>query len=174
MIKPSKYGHDLHHGSCYGCGRDNKQGLQADFTYDEEKKEVFFTYTFREEFMGAPGYVHGGAISTLLDEAMGDFCFHIGYLVMTDEMRYKFIKATPIKKELQIRAWFIRKEHRKIFMECTLSSLDGSIVYVAGSASFHILPRKFFSRKVEGNKIGTLPHLEIQLETNFEKRGHIE
>ncbi|MCE9499530.1 MAG: PaaI family thioesterase [Leptospira sp.] len=147
---PSFHAHEFHHDKCFGCGLSNPIGLKADFTYNEELNEVKFIYNFRRDYNGAPGFVHGGAISTLLDEAMGDLCFHLGYIVMTDEMTFKFHKATPIESDLLVRGWFIRKEKRKIHLECKLTKPDESLSYVEGYGSFHILSPRFFSKKIDG------------------------
>ncbi|GBF51915.1 thioesterase family protein [Leptospira ryugenii] len=126
--------------------------MNADFTFDEESGEVKFNYLFKQMFNGAPNFVHGGILSTLLDESMGALCFHLGYIVMTDTMGFKFHKATPVERELFIRAWPIKKEKRKVFLECEIKSLDGSILYVKGEGAFHILPPRFFSEKLTGEK----------------------
>jgi len=151
-MEPSKHGYEIHHDQCFGCGKNSIFGLHADFTFEEDG-EVRFQYNFRREYQGAPGFVHGGILSALLDEAMGSLCFHLGYIVMTDTMTFKFLKATPLEKSLSVRAWPIKKAKRKVMLESELRSLDGEILYVKGEGTFHILPPRFFSEKLTGGQI---------------------
>ncbi|WCL47622.1 PaaI family thioesterase [Leptospira sp. GIMC2001] len=168
-MKPSLLGHEIHHDTCFGCGKNNPYGLQADFSFDDKSGEVRFTYKFPRHYNGAPGFSHGGVISTLMDETMGALCFHLGYIVMTDTMSYKFLKATPVENELLARAWPIQKEKRKIHLQCSLTSLDESITYVKGEGVFHILPPRFFVRKLDGGQ-----HFDAYelLELNKKERAH--
>lgn len=170
LMKPSIAGYQIHHETCYGCGKNNPHGLQADYFFSDESGEVRFEYNFPRYFNGAPNFAHGGVISALMDESMGSLCFHLGLIVMTDTMSYKFLKATPVEKTLLARAWPIDKEKRKIHLECSLTSLDESITYVHGSGTFHILPPRFFLSKLDGGQ-----HFQgyEQLEVNRIARAHL-
>lgn len=167
---PSFHGSEIHHDTCFGCGKNNPMGLQADFTFQELEGEVRFIYNFQKLYNGAPSFVHGGILSTLLDEAMGSLCFHLGYIVMTDTMSFKFHKATPILKDLLVRAWPIRKAKRKVMLETELTSMDKEILYVKGEGTFHILPPRFFSEKLTGSKNALATDL---LEINKKQRAHL-
>jgi acyl-coenzyme A thioesterase PaaI-like protein len=169
-MKPSIYGFEIHHDTCFGCGKNNPLGLQADFTFDETLGEIRFEYNFQRFYNGAPGFGHGGIISALMDESMGALCFHLGYIVMTDTMSYKFLKATPVETNLLARAWPIAKEKRKIHLECSLTSLDSEITYVQGNGIFHILPPRFFLNKLDGGQHFNAYEL---LDLNKKERAHL-
>lgn len=169
-MKPSIYGYEIHHSTCYGCGQDNPIGLRADFTFHDDLGEVRFVYNFKRLYNGAPGFLHGGVISALMDESMGALCFHLGYIVMTDTMSYKFLKATPVETDVLARAWPIGKEKRKIHLECSLTSLDETITYVKGEGVFHILPPRFFINKLDGGQHYNAYEL---LELNKKARAHL-
>ncbi|NMC86023.1 MAG: PaaI family thioesterase [Anaerolineaceae bacterium] len=64
MIKQSS----THH--CFVCGIENPHGLHIDFTSDGEGR-AYAEHVFPKEFEGYPGIVHGGVISSVLDEAAG-------------------------------------------------------------------------------------------------------
>jgi uncharacterized protein (TIGR00369 family) len=55
---------------CYVCEPDNPHGLRIPFTFDDETRKVSAEFTLGSEYSGAPRYVHGGVVMTLLDEAM--------------------------------------------------------------------------------------------------------
>jgi acyl-coenzyme A thioesterase PaaI-like protein len=54
---------------CFGCGPANPTGLHLEFLIAPDGAVVSFP-AVGENFEGHPGYLHGGIIATLLDEAM--------------------------------------------------------------------------------------------------------
>jgi uncharacterized protein (TIGR00369 family) len=56
--------------NCFVCGVENPHGLHIDFISDGEGS-VYAEHVFSKEFEGYPGIVHGGVISSVLDEAAG-------------------------------------------------------------------------------------------------------
>ena len=54
---------------CFGCGPRIQRGCALNFCWPETASSSAFP-SFRETFEGHPGYLHGGIIATLLDEAM--------------------------------------------------------------------------------------------------------
>ena len=56
-----------YHG-CFGCGKDNPCGVALEFTDNGDK--VTATYVPKDVHVGFRGVVHGGVVTTLLDEAM--------------------------------------------------------------------------------------------------------
>jgi acyl-coenzyme A thioesterase PaaI-like protein len=54
---------------CFGCGADNDASLGLQIAVDAGR--VRSTITLDEHYVGAPGLVHGGILTTLLDEVMG-------------------------------------------------------------------------------------------------------
>ena len=57
------------YGNCFVCGKNNANGLQLSFEIDREKQILKSTFIASPTFQGWDGIVHGGMISTLLDEA---------------------------------------------------------------------------------------------------------
>ena len=61
----------LFHGAqnhCFGCGAANPAGLKLDFSKSAEGA-VVSQAVISDLYEGSPGYLHGGIIATLLDEA---------------------------------------------------------------------------------------------------------
>src|SRR2546425_9541575 len=58
-----------HTKSCFVCGLNNPLGLKLDFETDGQIVRARFVP--RPEHVGFRATIHGGLISTLLDEAMG-------------------------------------------------------------------------------------------------------
>lgn len=56
--------------SCFVCDPDNPAGLRIAFVHDEEAELVQAELTLGPELSGAPRFVHGGVVLSVLDEAM--------------------------------------------------------------------------------------------------------
>jgi acyl-coenzyme A thioesterase PaaI-like protein len=140
-FQPSQTGQDWHRPICFGCGTNNPQGLHADFRFDEETGEVRFRFLPTEFHTGAPGFVHGGIIATILDEAQGMLCFHIGHIVMTDLLRIQYKKATPVDKEIDVRCWITAIRRRRIYTRATITSMDGTLL-ATSTARWYVLSER--------------------------------
>ncbi len=53
---------------CFGCGLENPFGLHLIF-YETRSGEVAVDFTPPEHFQGSPGVMHGGIVTSILDEA---------------------------------------------------------------------------------------------------------
>ena len=58
---------------CFACGPDNPIGLHLDFHFAEEKYVA--EKTLPHEYQSYEGVVHGGIVTTMLDEAMGGYLY---------------------------------------------------------------------------------------------------
>jgi acyl-coenzyme A thioesterase PaaI-like protein len=55
---------------CFVCDRANPAGLRLSFFHDDEANRVTSEFTLGAGYSGAPRFVHGGLVLTVLDEAM--------------------------------------------------------------------------------------------------------
>lgn len=145
IVKPTLRGQDWHRPDCYGCGPDNPGGIHGEFLFDEETGEVRFPYNPPSHVMGAPGYVHGGALATLLDEAQGALCYHLGHMIMTEQLTLKYHKATPIKETCNIRCWVTAVRKRRMYSRGTITNMNGDIL-VTSSAVWYLLPERILEK----------------------------
>ncbi len=167
-IFPSMKGQDWHHVNCFGCGPGNQFSLRADFTFDEKSGEVNFEYIIHKGYEGAPGYSHGGILATLLDEAQGCLCFHIGHVVMTEKLYINYKKAVPLEKPIWIRAWLSAVRKRRLYTKGMIYIANGDDfdVYVTSSASWYILPERIQKRMFQhsnNDKIFQKQHQLLEL-----------
>ena len=73
---------------CYACGDLNPIGLHLEFKMEGDWAVAQFVA--QQEHQGYPGYVHGGLVSTLLDEAMGWATYGSGIWALTGSSRRAF------------------------------------------------------------------------------------
>ena len=172
LVPPSLTGRDWHHPNCYGCGPNNPKGLHADFLFDEEQGEVRFEYTPTKDFEGAPGYSHGGMLATILDEAQGVLCFHVGHSVMTEKLHMNYHKATPLFQAFKVRAWLTAVRKRRLYTRAVIYN-EKEEIYVSSSASWYVLPDRIMRRMFQGFSEEESTRIQALLEANRKRAREI-
>jgi acyl-coenzyme A thioesterase PaaI-like protein len=103
-------------------GGANPMGLNAELW--REGDTAVMQVTLGRAFEGAPGRAHGGVIAALLDETMGVVHVMHQAVAFTAQLDITFLAATPIGEPLVARAWLVRHEGRKMYIEATLHAHD--------------------------------------------------
>ena len=88
--------------ACFGCGGENPIGLRLRFTAD--KGEVRAPFLPAAEHQGFEGVVHGGIISSVLDEAMAWATAAAGIWAVTAEMRVRFRRPLQVGEQTRVQA----------------------------------------------------------------------
>ena len=109
---------------CFGCGSANSSGLQLEF-FRAPDGSVVATPTVAAAFDGHPGYLHGGIIATLLDEAMSKSVRALGKSAMTRKMEVDYLRPVPSGAPLRIAGRVIRSEGRKHWAEASIANSEG-------------------------------------------------
>lgn len=101
---------------CYICGMDNKYGLKAQF-YNMEDNSVMTKFFYSEYHQSFPQRVHGGLITTMLDELAfrAAWVRDYGLLGATMSMEIKYRKPVPYNTEI-IGKGIITKDLTKFFV----------------------------------------------------------
>jgi uncharacterized protein (TIGR00369 family) len=110
---------------CFGCGMDNTAGLRLEF-YLAEDGSVVCPVAVSETFEGPPGYVHGGIIATLLDEAMSKSVRAKGIPAMTRSIEVDYRRPVPSGAPLRIEGRLLRSEERKHWTEARILNAEGT------------------------------------------------
>ncbi len=96
QLKPVK---NIEAQTCFGCGRDNPIGLKMQFKTDGEK--IYSFVTLPKTMTGWDTTVHGGILSTILDEMMGwSVIYLLGKIGVTKAMTVEFLKPVPAETPL--------------------------------------------------------------------------
>lgn len=120
-ILPSKLDLADDHG-CFVCGKDNPIGLKLDFAIEGEEYVTYFTP--QKEHQGWVGIVHGGIMSTILDEVMARYAYVKGYNAVTGEITVRLRKPAQIGNKLRF-AGRINSVNRRI-IDTSASATDES------------------------------------------------
>lgn len=110
---------------CFACGAKNPIGLKLAFR--EEAETYVTTFTAGPEHQGYDGIVHGGIISTLLDEVMARYIYSKGVNAVTARLDVRFRASTPIGEELIIRSNIVRQKGGMYELAGTITLLDGTV-----------------------------------------------
>ncbi len=87
---------------CFVCGSNNPGGLHLRFKIDREHRRLHTTFVPPETFQGWDGIVHGGILSTLLDEAVAKLAYELGYDAVTAKLTVTFRKPARVREPLQV------------------------------------------------------------------------
>ena len=110
---------------CIVCGPDHPHGLRIRYETGAGGT-VAATWVPTSAWEGFRGIVHGGIVTTVLDEAMSKAVAAAGHRALTGELRVRFRRPVEPGKELRIHAWVAGRRRTLIDTEATLTAPDGS------------------------------------------------
>ena len=123
------------YGNCFVCGKNNPGGLQLSFEIDKERQTLKTTFVATPTFQGWDGIVHGGIISTLLDEAMAKLVYELGYQSVTASLEIKFKKPAPILEPLLVYGEITEVNRRVIRAKARVTKENGTLL-AEGKSTF--------------------------------------
>ena len=113
---------------CFVCGEKNPGGLRLSFEIDRERQTMKTTFVASPAFQGYDGIVHGGILSTLLDEVMAKLSYELGYNTVTGSLEIKFRKPAPILEPLSVYGEITGAKGRIVKARAHISKEDGTIL----------------------------------------------
>jgi uncharacterized protein (TIGR00369 family) len=112
---------------CFGCGQASTAGLRLEFLLTADGTVVSLP-TVSDAFEGHPGYLHGGIIATLLDEAMSKATRARGLTTMTRHLEVDYLRPVPSGVQLRVEGRVVRSEGRKHWVESGILDADGTVL----------------------------------------------
>jgi len=110
--------------TCFARGVDNPHGLQLEFRFGPDGT-ASASWVPDIQWEGPRGIVHGGIVTTLLDEAMAKATAAAGFKTMTADLRVRFRRYTKTGEMLRVRGWIVKHRKRLIEAEATVMAPDG-------------------------------------------------
>jgi len=111
---------------CFGCGKNNPLSLKLNFKWDGKTAKAKFTPN--KFHQGFTGIVHGGVISTILDEAMGQAAYRAGIKCVTGTMLIRFKRPLSVGEPVIVTASVTKQVRRLVEIEAKMTLLDGTPV----------------------------------------------
>jgi len=125
---------------CFGCGPANTFGLCLEFLLASDGAVVSLPVV-PEAFEGHPGYLHGGIIATLLDEAMSKAVRVQGQPSMTRKMEVEYLRPVPSSAPLRIEGRVVRSEGRKHWAEAVIADAEETVLAHSKGLFIEIQPK---------------------------------
>lgn len=130
-----KFNYDNH---CLVCGADNPIGLKLTFHYHPETDSVICKTAFSKNFQGWENVLHGGILSTVLDEIMIKAAEQKGFHCVTAELNVKFKKPAIIGTPYTVIGKINRIRHKIIETEGKLIDQNNRTIASATGRLFKI------------------------------------
>jgi len=97
---------------CFACGKENPWGLKLSFK--KEGELVRAEVVFHENYVGYPGIIHGGIVTTVLDEAMAKALLFQGVVAFTVEITVRFRRKTSPAVPYTVEGW-VEEKRRNLY-----------------------------------------------------------
>ncbi len=119
---------------CFGCSPRNPIGLALDLR-QLPGGEVSAETTFSEDYASYPGIVHGGLVSTVVDEVMGDMlALRFGMLAFSVSLRTRMLLPLRVGEPYITTARITGSGHDVIRTEADVTGKDGEVHVMANAA----------------------------------------
>jgi len=120
--------------NCFICGQKNEIGLKIRFTMADGTASAEYTPT--RTFEGYKDVLHGGIISSLLDEVMIYAVFSRGHIALTSQIEVKFRKPAKIGEKLLLEGRVVDDGGRLILAEGRILN-QGGLLIASGKGKFY-------------------------------------
>ena len=125
---------DRGYSMCFGCGQDNPIGLKLSFQWDGKTARAEFIPS--ELHQGWSGFVHGGIITCLLDEAMAYAAVFGNVSCVTAKMQVRLRRLAQVDEPLIITSSITKKTKRLVETKAAVSLKDGTPIAEGTSMQF--------------------------------------
>lgn len=126
---------------CFVCGIENPIGLHLHF-YTDEAERCIARFRPRPEHQSYPSQLHGGLISTLLDETMGRVLTLHGVWAVTGRLEIVFRKPVPLDQELIIVGEMVRDRRLGYEARGEIRLADGTVLVEGKGLYIRIAPER--------------------------------
>lgn len=111
---------------CFVCGGKNPSGLHLDFTSCDGKVRAEFS--LKKIFQGYKDIVHGGIISTIIDEAMVKSALTRGMSAVTAEITVRFKNPLMAGERAVVEARVVKASRKIIETVAVVKKADNTPV----------------------------------------------
>ncbi|XP_045039041.2 acyl-coenzyme A thioesterase THEM4 [Desmodus rotundus] len=115
-----------------------KDGLGFEYVmfYNDVEKRIVCLFQGGPHLQGMPGFLHGGAVATMIDATVGMSAMRAEGLVMTANLNINFKRPVPLCSVVVINSQLDKIEGRKLFISCDVRSVDENTLYSEATSLF--------------------------------------
>lgn len=119
-------------GYCFVCGKNNPCGLKLTFISSNGK--ITSEFIPGRTHQGYKGIIHGGIITSVLDEAMIQAAMSEGFAPVTAEINVRFKKPLTADRKAVVEAEITKKGRRLLEASSRLlDCCDGAVIAEANA-----------------------------------------
>jgi len=120
--------------------------MKLAFERDDARQRIVGRFRLGEEYQGGSGYLHGGIIALLLDEAMGKAARFYAEHAVTAELRVKYRRPIRANSEIVVEGFVTRREGSQLYHEGEIRD-EAGLLLARGEGRFVIIdPEKYRNR----------------------------
>lgn len=134
---------------CFGCGGANPRGMQLTFERDDARRRIVGRFSLGSEYQGGPGFLHGGILAVLLDEAMGKLNRFYEVSAVTAELTVEYLRPVRMGQEIVVEAFEVKQEGRNLIHGCEIRDASG-VVLTRGRGRFVAVDRGRYAQRLAG------------------------
>ena len=134
---------------CFGCGTANARGMQLAFERDDAKQRITGRFRLGPEYQGGPGFIHGGIIAAVLDEAMSKVNRFFDAIAVTAELRVEYLKPIRVNQEILVEAFSTGREGKQLLHQAEIRDHEGTLL-ARGKGRFVAINREVYARANAG------------------------
>lgn len=125
-------GKKIHVQNCFGCSPHNPIGLKISFEVKEDG--VVGEFISNKNHEGPPGFVHGGILAALIDEALAYIArSSLQYGVRTMKETVTFRKPSALGEKLEVSAQITEEKNRAFVATAKITNHKGIVAEGEGT-----------------------------------------
>lgn len=126
--------------NCFGCGSLNAHGLRLQFYELPGEAGVWAPFTPTAAFEGYGGMIHGGIVSTLLDEVMAWSLYRTGTWAVTATMSTRFRQPVEVGSPVHLVGMPVQNRGRLIDVRGEVRRASDDVLLAESTARFMRVP----------------------------------
>ncbi len=127
---------------CFVCGRDNPRGLKIKVTYFPEELAAETELALPREYQGWAEVIHGGILSTLLDEMMAHAVWHFAGPGLTLSLEVRFHAPLKPDERINVRGVLSPGNGSRRVAEAVITRTSDRRKIASGKSRFLLLEEK--------------------------------
>jgi hypothetical protein len=120
--------------NCFCCGRKNLKGLRINIEKHDEYSLI--KCNIPSEYESYPGIVHGGIISTLLDEALWYAFYFKDIFTFTRKLSVTYKKSIPTNLPILVKGEVVKKLRGNLWSAKATIFDENDVVYAFAIGEF--------------------------------------
>lgn len=128
---------------CFGCGGGNPRGMRLAFERDDGQRRIVGRFRLGAEYQGGAGFIHGGIIATVLDEALGKVNRFRDVRAVTAELQIEYLRPIRVDEEIVVEASEVECNGRHLLHRGEIRNAGGEVLARARGRFVAVDPARF-------------------------------